>query len=68
MTIGYYGMVTVPTIGQTSKPVYIVRIYNLAILVTVFVTVMLVCILDLVYHVMNHVPLRWATFLAIAMR
>jgi hypothetical protein len=65
-TIGYYGTATVPTIGQPSKPVYIVRIYILAILVAVFVTVTLVCVLDLVYHVMNHIPLRPATFLTIA--
>jgi hypothetical protein len=63
---GYYGTAVTPTIGQTPKLVYVMRMYILAIVVVIFSAVPLITILDLIYHSRRQMPLRRASFLTIA--
>jgi hypothetical protein len=63
---GYYGAAEVPATGSAPKPVYLIRTYILAIVVTILVLTPLFTAAVLVWTLRQHIPVRSATFLAIA--
>ena len=64
---GYYGVAEVPATGSTPKPVYLVRTYILAIVVTLLVLTPLLAAAMIYYTVfVLHAPLRRTTFLTIS--
>ena len=63
-TSGYYGVSEVPT--SIPKPVYLVRMYILAVVVTILVLSPLLTILILLSNLWRRIPLRRATFLTVA--
>jgi hypothetical protein len=63
-TSGYYGVSEVPT--SIPKPVYLVRMYILAVVVTLLVLSPLLTILILLSNLWRRIPLRRATFLTVA--
>lgn len=65
-TAGYFGTATVPTIGESPKPVYVVRMYILFILLSLLYIAILLSVADLVYNSRKRLPFRKATFLTIA--
>jgi len=65
-TSGYYGAATVPAHGSAPVPAYLVRTYILGIVVTLLILCPVLAISILAWRLMNHVPMRAATFLTIA--
>lgn len=64
---GYYGVAEVPATGSRPKPVYLVRTYILAIVVTILVLTPLLSATLMVYTLFAlHTPLRRTTFLTIS--
>jgi hypothetical protein len=61
---GYYGVSEVPT--SIPKLVYLVRMYILAVVVTILVLSPLLTILILLSNLWRQIPLRRATFLTVA--
>lgn len=65
-TAGYYGTATVPAVGESPKPVYIVRVYILALVLGMLAAVTVLSVADMIYHIAKHLPFRRLTFLTIA--
>jgi hypothetical protein len=63
-TSGYYGVSKVP--ASIPKPVYLVRMYILALVVAILVLAPLLTILILLSNLRHQIPLRRATFLTVA--
>jgi hypothetical protein len=64
---GYYGVAEVPAVGSKPKPVYLVRTYILAIVVTILVLTPLLATALMFYTLfVLHAPLRRTTFLTIS--
>jgi hypothetical protein len=65
-TAGYFGTATVPTAGEPSRAVYVVRVYILFILLGLLALVLGLSVADIVYSRIKRLPWRKATFLTIA--
>ncbi|ORY08866.1 hypothetical protein BCR34DRAFT_569356 [Clohesyomyces aquaticus] len=65
-TGGYFGTATVPAVGVSPRPVYIVRVYVLFILLGLLYLSLALSCGDLLYSKLNRLPFRKATFLTIA--
>src|SRR3954453_5120393 len=65
-TTGHYGTSVVPTVRSPLRPVYAIRMYNLAIVAAALVGVPLLTSFNLLARVIHRLPLRRATFLTIA--
>ncbi|KAF2196972.1 hypothetical protein GQ43DRAFT_497371 [Delitschia confertaspora ATCC 74209] len=65
-TAGYFGTASVPVIGETPRPVYIVRVHVLFILQALLGLVLVLSSADLLYSRIWNLPFRKATFLTIA--
>jgi hypothetical protein len=63
---GKYGTATVLTVGQSPRPVYIVRVYILGLLVGMLVIASSLVAIDVLYHWFRHLPWRKTSFLTIA--
>jgi hypothetical protein len=65
-TAGYFGTATVPTIGQSSAPVYIVRMPVLVIVTLLLTLVVVMIATDMKLTLQRKLPVRKTSFLTIA--
>jgi hypothetical protein len=63
---GFYGTAEVPTSGSPPKPVYIIRMYILALVLSTLLGVPVLTTGAIVAYTLQNVPIRRATFLTIA--
>lgn len=65
-TAGYYSTATVPAVGESPKPVYIIHIYILILVLGMLAAVIVLSMADIIYYIAKHLPFRRLMFLTVA--